>query len=84
MRSRVKRRVAVVVRATMPKTVVVQVDRLVQHPLYTKQMRRRSRFLAHDEASNCGPGDRVLIIESRPISRLKRWRVSRVLSRAEG
>ena len=82
MRQRVKRREGVVVAARMVKTVVVQVNRLVQHPLYGKRIKQRNRFMAHDEAGECREGDRVLIIESRPLSRHKRWRVSRVLKRA--
>jgi small subunit ribosomal protein S17 len=82
MRQRVKRREGTVVAARMTKTVVVQVDRLVEHPLYAKRIKQRNRFMAHDEASQCHEGDRVLIIESRPLSRLKRWRVSRVLKQA--
>jgi len=82
MRQRVKRREGTVVAARMSKTVLVQVDRLVQHPLYGKRVNQRARFMAHDEAGQCGEGDRVLIIESRPLSRHKRWRVSRILKRA--
>jgi small subunit ribosomal protein S17 len=82
MRERVKRREGTVVRAKMMKTVVVQVDRLVQHPLYGKRISQRRRFMVHDEKSQCQEGDRVLIVESRPLSRNKRWRVSRVLKRA--
>ena len=66
----------------MRKTVVVQVDRLVEHPIYGKRMKQRHRFMAHDEAGECREGDRVVIIESRPLSRSKRWRVSRVLRHA--
>lgn len=82
MRARVKRREGVVIRAKMAKTVVVQVDRLVPHALYGKRVSQRTRLMAHDEQSVCHEGDRVLIIESRPLSRLKRWRVSRVLKEA--
>jgi len=82
MRQRVKRREGTVVAAKMAKTVTVQVDRLVEHPLYAKRIKQRNRFMAHDEGSECREGDRVLIIESRPLSRHKRWRVSRVLKRA--
>jgi small subunit ribosomal protein S17 len=82
MRQRVKRREGTVVAARMAKTVMVQVDRLVQHPLYAKRVKQRARFMAHDEAGECHEGDRVLIIESRPLSRHKRWRVSQVLKRA--
>jgi small subunit ribosomal protein S17 len=84
MRERVKQRVGVVVSAKAAKTVVVRVDRLVQHPLYGKRVRQRTRFMAHDERGECHEGDRVLIIESPPISRRKRWRVSKVLTRAVG
>jgi small subunit ribosomal protein S17 len=84
MRERAKRREGVVVAAKMTKTVVVQVDRLVQHPLYGKRMRQRQRYMAHDEGGQCHEGDRVLIIESRPLSKNKRWRVSQVLKRAAG
>ncbi|MGH7985575.1 MAG: 30S ribosomal protein S17 [Candidatus Binataceae bacterium] len=82
MRQRIKRREGTVVSARMTKTVVVQVDRLVQHPLYGKRIRQRARFMTHDERDDCHEGDRVLIIESRPLSRNKRWRVSRVIARA--
>jgi small subunit ribosomal protein S17 len=83
MRQRVKRREAIVVRAKkMMKTVLVQVDRLVQHPLYGKRINRRTRMMAHDEKNECNEGDHVLIVESPPLSRHKRWRVSRVLKQA--
>jgi small subunit ribosomal protein S17 len=84
MRQRAKRREGVVVAARMTKTVVVQVDRLVQHPLYGKRVKQRSRLMAHDERAECHEGDRVQIIESRPLSKNKRWRVSKVLRRAAG
>ncbi|HUY20397.1 MAG TPA: 30S ribosomal protein S17 [Candidatus Binataceae bacterium] len=84
MRKRAKRREGLVVGAKMAKTVVVQVDRLVQHPLYGKRMRQRRRLMAHDERGECHEGDRVMIIESRPLSKNKRWRVSKVLRRAAG
>jgi small subunit ribosomal protein S17 len=84
MRERIKRREGTVVSAKMTKTVVVQVDRLVEHPLYGKRIKRRTRFMAHDERSECREGDRVMIIESRPLSKNKRWRVSKVLVRAAG
>ncbi len=84
MRHRIKRREGVVISAKMAKTVVVQVDRLVQHPLYGKRLRQRQRYKAHDERGQCREGDRVLIVESRPLSRDKRWRVSRVLAKTAG
>jgi small subunit ribosomal protein S17 len=82
MRQRIKRREGTIVSAKMSKTVVVQVERLVPHPLYAKRVHQRTRLMAHDEAGECHEGDRVLIIESRPLSRHKRWRVSRVIKRA--
>lgn len=72
------------VSAKMAKTVLVRVDRMVEHPLYGKRVRRSTRFMAHDEGGECKEGDRVQIIESRPLSRNKRWRVSRVLKKAAG
>ena len=84
MRDRIKRREGTVVAAKMTKTIVVQVDRLVEHPLYGKRIRHRKRYMVHDERNQCGEGDRVLIIETRPLSRNKRWRVSKVLKKAAG
>ena len=66
----------------MQKTVTVAVDRRVQDPLYKKTVRKTSQFLAHDEAGECKVGDRVLIVETRPLSARKRWRVVEVLARA--
>jgi small subunit ribosomal protein S17 len=71
----------VVVSDKMDKTVVVQVERLVKHPVYKKYVRRRAKFMAHDESNDCRVGDTVLIRQSRPLSRHKRWRVSKVLER---
>lgn len=72
-----------VVSDRMQKTVVVSVERTVMHPRYKKILRRRSRVKAHDEQGQCHVGDRVLIVECRPLSRDKRWRVSRILERAQ-
>ena len=66
----------------MDKTVVVQVKRQVKHPLYKKYVTRRKKYKVHDERNECSMGDKVLIRESRPISKEKRWRVSRVLEKA--
>lgn len=66
----------------MDKTVVVLVERLVKHPLYHKFIRRRAKFAAHDEANACQVGDKVLITESRPLSKTKRWRISEILEKA--
>jgi small subunit ribosomal protein S17 len=72
----------VIVSNKMDKTVVVQVERLVRHPLYKKFIRRRNKFMAHDQDNACQIGDRVEITESRPLSKSKRWRVSRILQKA--
>jgi small subunit ribosomal protein S17 len=78
-----KSQVGVVTSAAMKKTVTVAVDRLVKHPLYKKTLRKTSRFLAHDENGSCQVGDRVRIIETRPLSARKRWRVTEVLVKAK-
>ncbi|MEJ7757669.1 MAG: 30S ribosomal protein S17 [Nocardioidaceae bacterium] len=67
----------------MDKTVVVVVEDRVKHALYGKVMRRTSKLKAHDENNQCGIGDRVLIMETRPLSATKRWRVVEVLDKAE-
>ena len=73
--------VGTVVSAKMQKTVVVAVERLVQHPMYRKTIRRTSTFMAHDE-KGAKRGDRVRIVETRPLSRHKRWRVDEILTRS--
>jgi small subunit ribosomal protein S17 len=73
-----------VVSNKMTKTVSVRVDRLMKHPKFNRYVRRSRTFMAHDEQGVCQPGDRVQIIESRPLSRHKRWRVMTVLARPEG
>jgi small subunit ribosomal protein S17 len=77
-----QQKVGVVVSDKMQKTVVVEVERLVMHPMYQKYLRRRSRFMAHDEKDECRVGDRVAIRETRPMSRNKRWAVTSILDRA--
>jgi small subunit ribosomal protein S17 len=74
--------VGTVISDKMDSTVVVQVERLVKHRLYKKYIRRRVRLAAHDEQYDCGIGDTVRIIESRPISKTKKWRVCEVLEKA--
>jgi small subunit ribosomal protein S17 len=64
------------------KTVVVLVERLVKHRMYHKYVRRRSKFAAHDKDNACQIGDKVLITESRPLSKTKRWRVSDIVEKA--
>jgi small subunit ribosomal protein S17 len=66
----------------MDKTVTVIVERLVKHRLYHKYIKRRAKFAAHDEKNACRIGDKVLITESRPLSRTKRWRVSKIIEKA--
>lgn len=77
-----KERKGMVVSNRMQKTVVVSVERMVMHPRYKKYLKRRTKVKAHDEKNECQVGDRVLIVECRPLSREKRWRVSRILERA--
>ena len=67
----------------MDKTIVVEVDRLTQHPLYRKVLRRSTKLKAHDEHNECHSGDRVEITECRPLSKQKQWRVTRIIARAE-
>ena len=74
--------VGTVVSNQMDKTVVVRVERLVQDERYKKFVRRYSRFMAHDEANACDVGDRVRIIEHRPISKRKRWKVQATVTKA--
>ena len=82
MRGKAKTREGVLVSDKMDKTVVVMVERLVQHAKYKKHLRQRKKFKAHDQENRCGVGDRVLIAESRPLSREKRWTVRAILEKA--
>jgi len=86
MKKRGMRRVldGTVVSDKMDKTVVVRVERLVQDRRYEKYVRRYSRFMAHDEGNDCQVGDQVRIIEHRPLSKCKRWKVQATLSKATG
>ena len=76
-----KTRVGIVVSDKMDKTVVVKVDNMVKHPVYKKYIKRRVTCKAHDEQNACSIGDKVLIVESRPLSKDKRWRVRQVLEK---
>jgi small subunit ribosomal protein S17 len=78
-----KVREGLVVSDKMDKTIVVEVEDRVKHALYGKVLRRTSRLKAHDETNDCGIGDRVQIMETRPLSATKRWRVVEVLERAK-
>ncbi|RMH51708.1 MAG: 30S ribosomal protein S17 [Zetaproteobacteria bacterium] len=73
----------IVVSNKAEKSIVVEVERKFLHPRYRKTVRAHKRYMAHDEHNACNVGDRVVIVESRPISRRKRWRMERVVSRAE-
>lgn len=77
-----KTRIGIVVSDKMDQTVVVQVERLVKHPVYKKYVRRRAKFKAHNEGNLCRTGDKVLIEECRPLSREKRWRVRQLIEKA--
>jgi len=78
-----KVREGLVVSDKMDKTVVVAVENRFKHGLYGKVVRRTSRLKAHDEANACGMGDRVLLMETRPTSKTKRWRVVEILEKAK-
>ena len=78
-----KTREGLIVSDKMDKTVVVAVEDRVKHALYGKVLRRTSKLKAHDEQNECGMGDRVLIMETRPLSATKRWRVVEILERAK-
>lgn len=78
-----KERTGRVVSNKMDKTVTVVVERRFPHPLYKKVMRRSKKYHAHDEKNECGIGDLVRIRETRPLSKLKRWRLVRIIERAE-
>jgi small subunit ribosomal protein S17 len=83
VRGRRKVHEGLVVSDKMNKTVVVAVEDQVKHPLYGKVMRRTSKLKAHDEQNACGIGDRVLLMETRPLSATKRWRVVEILEKAK-
>ena len=73
----------VVVSSKMDKTIVVRAERLVKHAVFHKYIKRYVKYKAHDEQNSCKVGDKVLIIESRPLSREKRWRMLEILQKAE-
>jgi len=77
-----KQVVGTVVSDNMDKTVVVMVERLVKHSAYHKYIRRRNKFSAHDESNSCQVGDKVMITESRPLSKTKKWRVNKIIEKA--
>jgi small subunit ribosomal protein S17 len=81
--SRKTTKVGLVTSSAADKSVVVKVENLVMHPLYSKFVRTSSKFMAHDEENTCNEGDRVLIEECRPLSKRKRWLVRKVIERAQ-
>lgn len=78
-----KTRVGVVVSDKMDKTVVVAVERQVKHPLYKKYIKQTSKFKAHDDQNQCDIGDKVRIMETRPLSRTKRWRIVEIIEKVK-
>ncbi len=83
MRGKRKTRTGRIVGGKMDKTVVVAVETPKRHPLYNKVIKRVVKYKAHDETNKCRPGDLVRIVETRPLSRLKRWRVVEIITKAE-
>jgi small subunit ribosomal protein S17 len=81
-RGRRTEKVGIVTSDKMQKTIVVRVDRLVKHPVYKRYVRRRSKFMAHNEIEGVSIGDQVRIVETRPLSARKRWRVAEVIRKA--
>ncbi|MGB5107847.1 MAG: 30S ribosomal protein S17 [Candidatus Zixiibacteriota bacterium] len=82
LRSFRKTRVGVVVSNKMEKTITVELERKMKHPLYSRVIKRRSKLYAHDEQNECAIGDKVLVMETRPLSKLKRWRLIKVVEKA--
>jgi small subunit ribosomal protein S17 len=78
-----KTRTGVVTSNKMNKTIAVSVERRLQHPMYGKFVKKTKKFIAHDEQNECNIGDRVKIMETRPLSKLKRWRLIEVLEKAK-
>lgn len=78
-----KTRIGMVVSDKMDKTAVVAVERLIKHPVYKKYIKRTTKFKAHDQKNECHVGDVVKIIETRPLSKTKRWRVVEILEKAK-
>ena len=78
----VKEKVGIVVSNKMQKTIVVKVESRYSHPIYSKTMTKTRKYLAHDEMGDCNIGDQVLVQECRPLSKRKRWTLSKVLSKS--
>ena len=82
-RAKRKSKTGTVVSDKMDKSVLVAVERLVKHPLYQKYFKKTKKFMAHDEKNECRVGDKVKIMETRPLSKLKRWRLVEVIEKAK-
>ena len=78
-----KERIGVVASNKMEKSIVVSIERRVKHPLYGKFVKKTSRFIAHDEKNSCNEGDTVRIMETRPLSKSKNWRLVEIIERAK-
>jgi small subunit ribosomal protein S17 len=77
-----KTRTGIVVSNKMKKTITVEMERTMKHPMYQRVIKKRSKLYAHDEKNECGIGDKVLVMETRPLSKLKRWRLVKVIQKA--
>jgi small subunit ribosomal protein S17 len=78
-----KERIGIVTSTKMDKSVVVSVERREKHPIYGKFIKKTKKFMAHDEKNECGVGDTVRIMETRPMSKLKRWRMTEIIEKAK-
>jgi len=78
-----KSKIGLVVSNGMNKSIVVSVERLLKHSLYRKYYKKTSNFMAHDEENQCEVGDKVKIVETRPLSKMKRWRLAEILDKAQ-
>jgi small subunit ribosomal protein S17 len=81
MQRQIKEKTGVVVRRSGDKTIIVEVERFVMHPKYKKFLRKRKNFHVHDEKNTCELGDKVKIVETRPISKLKSWKLAEIVAR---
>ncbi len=78
----VKQQIGIVISNKMQKTIVVKIENRYQHPIYSKTMVRTKKYLAHDELEECNIGDKVLVQECRPLSKRKRWKLIKILSKS--
>lgn len=78
-----KTRTGIVVSSSMDKTITVLYEKRIKHPIYKKYIKKSKKFKAHDENNECGVGDKVLIMETRPLSKTKNWRLVRIIEKAK-